>query len=178
MRCSNFRLMACAVFCLTLSVYGSQAHASGYYVGLDGSAVSVDNTVDSDVDPRGIRFRLGTNVSRFFDLEAQFGGAIDNETRAFSEFSAAYAGFYLKGYLPLGRRSSLFALAGGAAVELTQTIGRGRFSDDRGSFSYGFGLETRLSRNFDISADFMQYSLDDDEFSGVSAINLGLKYYF
>lgn len=177
MRCLTTKSMACTVFCLLLSGFWAHAHASSY-IGIDGSSVTVDNTVDNDVNPRGLRFRLGTRIDTMFDIEAHFGGAVDDTTTAFDELSATYAGLYLKGYLPVGKRSALFALAGGAAVELTQTVGGGEFSDDRSGFSYGFGLETQLSSYLDLSADFMRYSLDDDEFSGVSAVNLGLKLYF
>lgn len=177
MRCLTFKSLACAALCLLLSGFWGLAHASSY-IGIDGSSVTVENTVDNDVNPRGLRFRLGTRIERNFDIEAHFGGAVDDSTTAFDEFGASYAGVYLKGYLPVGSRSALFALAGGAAVELTQTVGRGEFSDDRSGFSYGFGLETQLSSYLDLSADFMRYSLDDDEFSGVTAMNLGLKWYF
>ena len=177
MRCSNFGTMACALIYLALSAVATQAHASSY-IGIDGSSVTVDNTVDDDVNPLGLRFRLGTRLGDLFDVEAHFGGAVDGETEAFEEFGTAYVGVYLKGYLPVGRRSALFALGGGSAVELIQTVRGGEFSDNRTGFSYGFGLETQLSSHLDLSADFMQYSLNDDEFSGVSAVNLGLKWYF
>lgn len=171
------RLAATLVSGIVLLGPGSMAHASGY-VGIDGSSVTVDNTVDDDINPRGLRLRLGVRVSETFDLEAHFGGGTDDTTRAFDEFSAVYMGLYLKGYLPIGQRSALFAMAGGSAVELTQTLGRGEFTDDRSGFSYGFGLETQLSSHLDLSADYMRYTLDDDEFSEVSAVSLGLKWYF
>lgn len=176
MRCLTIK-SSVWVLCLLISGIWTQAHASSY-IGIDGSSVTVDNTVDDDINPRGLRFRLGTRIDRMFDIEAHFGGAVDDTTTAFEEFGASYAGVYLKGYLPVGKRSALFALVGGSAVEITQTVGGGEFSDDRKGFSYGFGLETQLSTHLDLSADFMRYSLDDDEFSGVSAINLGLKWYF
>ncbi|MFK7997598.1 MAG: porin family protein [Granulosicoccus sp.] len=153
------------------------AHASSY-LAIDGSSVTINNSVENDLNPRGLRLRLGVRVSETFDLEAHFGGGTDQATQAFDEFSAAYMGVYLKGYVPIGQRSALFAMAGGASVELTQTVRGGRFSDDRAGFSYGFGLETQLSHSLDLSADYMRYTLDDDEFSEASAVNLGLKWYF
>ena len=153
-------------------------YAAGSYIGLDGSAIDVDTGADDEIRPLGARLRLGTRLARNFDLEAQFGGGTDNDVDLFDRFSAAYIGVYLKGYLPIGRYSALFGLAGASAVELTQRINNSEFRDDRAGFSFGFGLETQLSSRFDLSADFMRYSLDDDEFSEVSAVNLGLKYYF
>ena len=171
------RLVALLITLLAMSFGASLAYANSY-IGLDGTSITIDNTVDKEINPRGLRLRLGMQVSRFFDLEAQFGGGSDETTRSFDELSAVYAGIYLKGYLPLGRRSAIFALAGPSSVELTQTIGRGKFSDSRTGFSFGFGLETELLRFLDLSADFIRYTLDDDEFSEVSAVNLGIKLYF
>ena len=121
---------------------------------------------------------MGARLSEWFDLEAHLGGGSDNSTRVFDELRVGYLGLYLKGHLPIGRRSYLYVLAGGAGVELTQIIGRREFTVDRSGFSYGFGLETRLSRNWDVSADYIQYTLDDESFSDGSSINLGLKWNF
>lgn len=177
MKPANNLLLISTMTAMLLLTCSSLSYASGY-LAIDGSSVTVTNSVDDDVNPRGLRLRLGMRISEVFDLEAHFGGGTDDTTQAFDEFSASYVGFYLKGYHPIGRRSALFALAGGAAVELTQNIGGSEFADDRGSFSYGFGLETQLSRAVDLSADYMRYILNDDEFSEVSAVNLGLKWYF
>jgi len=162
---------------LLLSGVATASQAGGY-LGIDGSSLTVTNSVEDDINPRGLRLRLGMRVSQHFDIEAHVGGGTDRDVRTFDQFRTSYAGVYLKGYQPIGHRSALFALVGGTVVELTQSIGSGRFSDDRGGLSFGFGLETQLSRTLDLSADFMRYALDDDEFSAVSAVNLGLKWYF
>lgn len=171
------RPLIAALSCAALLLPTANASASSY-IGLDGSSVSFDYSAEDDVNATGLRLRLGMRVAEGFDIEAHIGGGADNSTQAFDELRASYIGFYLKGYLPVGERSALFALAGGSNVELEQTIGPGKFSDDRAGFSYGFGLETQLSERLDLSADFMRYSLDDDEFSAVSAVNIGLKLYF
>lgn len=177
MKPANYRFLFAAITLMVLPALTGVSHASGY-LAIDGSSVTVNNSVDDDLNPRGLRLRLGVRVSKNFDLEAHFGGGTDEKTNAFDEFSTSYMGVYLKGYHPIGRRSALFALAGGAAVELTQTLGSSEFTDDRASFSYGFGLETQISHALDLSADYMRYILNDDEFSEVSAVNLGLKWYF
>jgi len=172
----NYRIFLATITAMALSNI-TAAQASNY-LAIDASSVTVTNTGEDDINPRGFRARLGVRVSEVFDLEAHFGSATDDETEAYDELNATYMGLYLKGYLPVGQRSALFALAGGASVELTQTLADGKFSDDRSGFSYGFGLETELSRALDLSADYTRYSLDDDNFSDVSAVNIGLKWYF
>ncbi|MFK8083709.1 MAG: porin family protein [Granulosicoccus sp.] len=177
MTLAQFRIYYAAFIVCALSGLSAAAHANGY-LGIDGSSLTVTNSVEDDLNPRGLRLRLGVRVSETFDIEAHFGGGSDDTTQAFEEFSTGFAGVYLKGYLPVGQRSALFALVGGASVEFTQTIRGSRFSDDRSGFSYGFGLETQLSPALDLSADYVRYTLDDDDFSEVSAVNLGLKWYF
>lgn len=166
-------VVAAVVFCTLAPVaYADQ------YIGIDGSVLSFDDDLGDNENLAGARLRLGIQLNNWFDLEAQVGGGEDDSRRTFNPLSVTYFGVYLKGYLPIGQRISLFALAGGGAVELTQTIGRREFSDDGGGFSYGFGLETQLSEYWDLTADYMRYTLNNDNLSDISTVNLGLKFYF
>lgn len=158
--------------------YSSGLGYGGGYIGIDGASISVDNSLDGDLNPRGMRLRLGTRISHTFDIEVHLGSGHDSSAQSFDKFRTTFAGVYLKGYLPIGDRSALYGMAGGAAVELTQTIDERNFSDDRSGFSYGFGLETQISANLDLSGDYVRYSLDDEEYSAVDAFTLGLKWYF
>lgn len=153
------------------------AHAGGY-IGLDGTSLGLDNRLDEDLNPRGARIRLGMRLDDIFDVEVHLGGGTDRHTTAFDDFSAGYAGAFLKAYLPVGQRSALFGLAGASGVEITQSINGREFSDSRSGFSYGFGLETELSERLDLSADYVRYVSGDGEFSEISAVSLGVKWYF
>jgi len=148
------------------------------YIAIEGSRVSVDNNVAQDLDPSGLRFRLGSRISEFFDVEGHLGLTSDDDNPVFDELDALYFGGYLKGYVPIGERSALFGLAGYTRTELTQTVGSSEFSDSRTGFSWGFGLETQLSERVDLTADFMQYLSDEGLFEDISAVNFGLKLYF
>lgn len=169
------RLTTAAALLLSMMAFG--AHADGY-VGLDGSSMAIDNQLDDNLSPHGVRLRLGMRISDVFDIEAHIGGGSDTRTDAFDRFSTTYAGVYLKGYLPVGERSAVFALMGVAGVRHTQTLDRRDFSDSQSSFSYGFGLETQLTDRLDLSADYVRYTGDDGPFSEISAVSLGIKWYF
>lgn len=160
-----------------LAVSSTVVHAGGY-IGVDGASIALENTVDGELNPRGLRLKLGSRISQGFDIEAHLGSGSDSNSDNFDKFRTTFVGVYLKGYLPVGERSAFFGLVGGAGVELTQTIAGSEFGDDRSGFSYGIGLETQLSQNLDLSGDFMRYSLDDDAFSAIDAFSLGLKWYF
>ena len=148
------------------------------YIAIEGSRLSVDNNVSDDLEPSGLRFRLGARVSEFFDVEGHFGLTSDDDSPIFDELDATYFGGYLKGYIPVGERSALFGLAGYTRTELTQTVGGSEFSDARTGFSWGFGLETQLTERVDLTADYMQYLSDEGLFEDISAVNFGLKLYF
>jgi len=148
------------------------------YIGIEGTSLSVDENLDGDLNPKGIRFKLGVPLANNFDIEAQFGYSADTSTRSFEDLSVRYAGAYLKGYLPLGFNSALYGLVGYSNVELTQTVSGNEFTDERFGFSYGAGLETRLSERLDLTADFMRYVQDEGLFKDISAVSLGLKLYF
>ncbi|ASJ72155.1 porin family protein [Granulosicoccus antarcticus] len=159
-------------------IFGSNNAFAIGYVGLDGSSIGVQNSLDDDLNPRGFRLRLGMPIAHLLDAEIHFGGGQDSETFVADKFKAYYMGAFLKGHLPVGRRSALFGLAGYSSVEFTQSNKARDFIDERSGFSYGFGLETEITRRMDLSADYVRYLRDEGSYSGVSAVSLGVKLYF
>ncbi len=158
--------------------YRHDNFSGGGYIAIEGSSVSVENSNDQELNPFGVRFRLGMRISDAFDIEGHLGFTGDDDTTAFDEFSVGYAGAFLKGYVPVGYNSALFAMGGFTNVELTQTLNGQQFNDDRSGFSYGFGLETRLSERADLTADYMRYVADEGLFEEISAVSFGIKLYF
>ena len=168
--------VALALLCASLAFAGG-ARAGGY-VALDGSSVTLGRAADEDLDLRGGRLRLGLRVSEAFDVELQAGASGDAATGTHGRFDASWAGAYLKGYLPVGERSALFALAGVAGVSLARSFGDVEITDELGGFSFGAGLETRLTDRLDLSADWMRYADGAEGLERVDAVSLGLKLYF
>jgi len=162
-----------------LLVLGSYQTASAEtYFSVDGSRLTFETDADDDLASGGLRFRMGTQLTTLIDVETQIGFSFNNDTQSFDSFGATFFGGYLKGYAPLGKRSAVFGLVGFTALSLTQDIGSSEFSEDRGGFSWGFGMETQLTRNTDLTADFMSYIRDDGLFENISAVNVGIKLYF
>ncbi len=151
---------------------------AGGYIGLDGSSLNIESDLDDELNPGGIRLRLGMPVAPMLDVELHLGGGSESQTTAADRLTAVYMGAFVKGYLPVGRHSAFYVLGGLSAVDYTQTIDRRDFSDERSGFSYGFGLETELSRRLDLSADYVRYVSDDGPFSELSSVSLGVKLYF
>jgi len=174
-------LVLAAVFAISACLLAPSAHAGRYlnaYLGVDGSSFSLANTTDDNLNPKGLRLRLGFRLNRVFDLEGHFGFGSDSDNTAFDEIGTVYSSAFLKAHAPLGVRSNAYAMAGFSALEITETVGRQEFSDDDVSFSFGFGLETALTDRLDLSADFVRYSQQVGGFEDLSAVSLGLKLYF
>ncbi len=173
---------ALSVATLSLGTVGpSYADHIGTYFSIEHTSVSVGSSSHhstSSADPSGLRFKFGTRLTHSFDLEAQLGAAVDEKSKLDTEFSAAYAGVYLKGYLPLGFKSALFGLAGMSYMDLTQSNDQLESTNYQSGFSYGFGLETQLTKNLDLTADYMRYTQYTGVFDELSAVNFGLKVYF
>lgn len=170
-------LLAGPLLAFGVSAAVSTAQANSY-LGLDYTTLNIEDSINSELNPKGLRLRLGFRFSDTFDIEIQAGSTEDDDTRVFQELSVTYAGAYLKGYLPFGQRSAFYAMGGMAAMTVDQDVGGRKISNRESDYSYGFGLETQLTRQLDLSADYMRYTSDIATFSDISTVNIGLKWYF
>ncbi len=149
------------------------------YFSIDGSKLNLQTEgSDEDISPGGIRFRIGSQISPRIDVEGHLGFSFEDETDDFDSLSATYFSGFLKGYIPLGRASALYGLVGWSAISLTQELANTEFTEDRGGFSWGFGMETQLTKNADLTGDFVNYIASDGAFENISAVNVGIKLYF
>ena len=143
------------------------------YIGLDGSSIGIAGPdVSDELNPLGLRGRVGLPMGQLLDLEAHLGFGQEENVDGVDKFDTSFAGVYLKAYLPLGQRSALYGLAGGATVQITRTLHGRDISEEQSGFSYGFGLETELTRRLDLTADWMRYASEREQFEGVSAVKL------
>jgi len=163
---------------LTFSVLTTAANANGYFA-IEGSSLTLEEREKSGISPTGLRMRLGTHINRLMDVEGHYGFSFrDKDESDERNTNTKYYGLYLKAYLPVGHNSALFALAGMSTVNLTQDFGESSLEDSRSGGSYGFGMETKLTQNADLTADYMSYIRDEGVFEEVSSFNFGVKLYF
>ncbi len=161
-----------------LSLASSTGVLASSYITLEGTSVTVQDNLDSELNPMGLRFRVGMPLADNLDIEAHFGFGGDDRDSAYDEFNATYGGLFLKGYVPIGFNSAFYALGGYSGVALSQTVNGNEFTDKRYGFSYGAGLETKISERTDLTADYMRYVRDEGLFKDISAISFGIKFYF
>ena len=166
-----------AVILVMCGIATQQASAETYF-SIDGSRFNLRTESDDEVSPGGIRFRMGSQISPLIDVEGQLGFSFSKDSDSFDSLRATYFSGFLKGYLPFGKVSAIYGLAGWSAISLSQEIGTSEFTEERGGFSWGFGIETQLTRNTDLTADFVNYINSDGVFENISAVNVGIKLYF
>lgn len=148
------------------------------YITVEGTSVTVEDNLDGDINPMGLRFRFGTPIGKNLDMEAHLGFGMDDRNSNYEEFSSAVAGVFLKAYIPIGFNSAFYGLAGYSAMTITQTVNGQDFEDERRGLSYGAGFETKISGRVDLTADYVRYVKDEGLYEDISAVSLGLKFYF
>lgn len=181
----NTRRLIAGAMVVALSVLvamPASANHFGTYLAVERTAVFVDNgfgarSSDSRFD--GVRFKLGTRISRYLDVEAQFGGADENTSKGrFDGLDARFGGLYLRGRLPIGRRTALFGLGGVSWIDLSDTFIDDELDTTFSGASFGFGIETQIAPYVGVTADFITFGQTDDVFDGLSAVNFGVKVQF
>ncbi len=167
----------CAGVLMLCGIASQQAVAETYF-SIDGSKLNLRTESDDEFSPGGMRFRMGSQISPLIDIEGQLGFSFSDDSERFDSLRATYLSGFLKGYIPVGTASAVYGLAGWSAFSLSQEIGNSEFTEERGGFSWGFGMETQLTRNADLTADFVNYINSDGLFESISAVNVGIKLYF
>ena len=183
------RMWVSALLGCALLMISSTSLLAETYFAIDGSRLTLAGETEDEINAGGLRFRIGTQLNTYVDIETHLGFSF-TENRDFEEddeLNAAYISGFLKGYLPIGRRSAIFGIVGLTGASMSDGFGRrngfaGDFRDDSrdGSFgfSWGFGAETRLSKRIDLTGDFVSYIRNDEQFEEISSFNVGLKLYF
>ncbi len=172
------RLVITSLFTALLAAVSASPASAGGYVAVEGTSITVQDNLDGELNPLGLRFRMGMPIGENLDIEGHFGFGGDDRDSSYDEFSSTYGGVYLKGYVPIGYNSAFYAMGGWAGVSLTQTVNDSDFTDERYGFSFGAGFETKISERVDLTADYMSYVRDEGLFEDVSAVSFGLKFYF
>lgn len=165
---------------LTLALPLSAGAADYFgYIGIDGALMSLEEPIGETIEPASLRLRLGGRIAPQLDLEGHFAFTIDSDEKYGAQWSTSIAAAFLKGYLPLGRYSSLYGLGGFSSITVVETVNRvDYYDDDIWGLAYGIGFETVLSERVDLSLDWVQYLHDDEVYDGLSALSFGFKIYY
>lgn len=179
---------AVVALCVALAA-PAQANHTGSYFSIEGTVLSLDDNSSgqsSDSTPTGVRIKFGTRISRYFDVEGQFGGASENSNSGrgfqsssrFDSVGAVFGGVYIKGHIPIGFGTTLFGLGGIGSVGIAEGFDNREFDDLFTGFSFGGGIETQISDRIDLTADFISYGQEEGDFDNIISLNFGVKLYF
>ena len=144
------------------------------YWSLGGSLLTFDDSVDS-IKPIQVFGRLGYDFNAYIGIGIEGGFSLIEDELGGVDFDVTTSFLYLKGSLPIGEDSKLYAMIGPTNVELTGTLGGLSISADDDDTGIGFGFE-KFMDNHSISVDYIIYN--NNAGVDVSAINLGFVRYF
>jgi hypothetical protein len=154
--------------------------AVGPYVGLaaTGMAIRLDDRAnlfsDEDYQDRqlGLTAVVGYDFMDYLGAELRAALAVSGDDSGHDKFKSA--GVYLKPKYPIGDLN-LYGLLGYAQSNMSDP---GRFTGKNSGFSYGGGLDYRITENISVFTDVVDYLRDEDGSNSTWGANLGVKYNF
>ena len=157
----------------------------GAYAGIQYAIADLSfGGVPEDFSPTALVGRVGSNLNQYVSIEGRLGIGLSEDEVTATVGSAATSvsveidtliGLYGVGRLPLGKSSSLYALAGFTQVDATAS-GSASLSDDESDLSYGVGADIGIGYNLWVNVEYVQY-LDKSDME-VSAIAVGMRFGF
>ena len=144
------------------------------YLALGVASMRLSDSTGS-VSPFNVYGRLGYNFTRYIGigLEGSFSVLEDDFQNIDYGINTVFG--YLKGIIPLGEKSKIYAMAGPANVRLKASDGSGSISVDDDDTAYGVGFERDLD-GYGFTIDYIKYY--DNQGVDVEALNIGLIGYF
>ena len=153
---------------------GYAGAADGSYWSLGGGLLSFDDGVDT-VEPKQVVGRFGYNFNPYLGIGFEGGFSLIEDELLGVDFDVTTTFLFVRGSLPVGETSSIYALIGPTSVDLTGTVGDVSISSDDDDIGTGFGFEALLD-NVSFFVDYITYF--DDNGVDVSSINFGVTSHF
>jgi hypothetical protein len=164
------KILATAILALLISFTASAQDEPHAYWSLGGSLLTFDDGFDS-IEPKQVFGRLGYEFNANFGIGFEGGFSLIEDELFGLDYDVSTTFFYLRGSVPIGSGSKLYAMIGPTNVELTGSVGGFSISADDDDTGIGLGFERDLGTS-SFFVDYIRYN--DDEGVDVYAINLGL----
>lgn len=162
---------ATGILALLISFTATAQEEPHAYWSLGGSLLTFDDGFDS-INPKQLFGRLGYDFNANVGIGFEGGFSLIEDDLNGIDYDVSTTFFYLRGGMPVGSDSKLYAMIGPTNVELTGSAGGLSISADDNDIGIGFGFE----KNQGASSFFVDYiKYNDDEGVDVYAINLGIS---
>lgn len=163
-----------ASFTLLFSLASTVYAAPSTYWSVGGGALTFDDGFDT-VEPIQLFGRFGHDFNPNFGIGAEVGVSLVEDKLYGLDYDVTTSFLYVKGSLPMGNNSKVYAMAGPTNVELTGSLGSVSASVSDDDLGLGFGYEKQFN-NHAISVDYILYN--DEDGADVYSINIGYVNYF
>ena len=159
---------------LLLSISAQLRAAEGAYAMVGGGLLTFDDGVD-EIEPKQLLGRIGYNFNNYIGVGFEGGFSLIEDELFGVDFDVTTTFFYVRGSIPVGGKSSVYALIGPTNVDLTGSVDGFSITGDDNDTGTGFGFETQLE-TLSFSVDYITYF--DDDGVDVNSINFSLGSYF
>jgi len=149
-----------------LNTLYAEDNRSKFYVGTSINFDFLKNQNISENATFGGEMNIGYDFNSYFSLEVREGTGFTTKSSLLLDNSIS---FYSKGRYSLYEDIDAYLLLGLSKTEISSGVGD---IDSQSAFSYGLGLDYKLSTSISLFTDYSKIS------SGVSQINFGLRYYY
>lgn len=170
-------IMSLLLISLFLMQSSASADEQSVFFGVNYSIQAYkSDSLDATYTPTVALMRLGVDVNDNLGFEARYGFSVTNDTQLESNktlelTNTAMLGLYAKPRFMLTSTAGIYGLVGANLYDLNlrnNTNLASQFVRDSSSVSVGAGLESRLLKNWLLSAEFLVYAINSDElFSGL-----------
>jgi hypothetical protein len=144
------------------------------YLALGVSSIRLSDSVGS-VSPFNVYGRLGYNFTRYIGIGLEGSFTVLEDDFQDVDYGINTVFGYLKGIIPLGEKSKIYAKVGPANVTVKASDSSGSISVDDDDTAYGIGFERELD-GYGFTIDYIKYY--DNQGIDVEALNIGLIGYF
>ncbi|MDH5394450.1 MAG: porin family protein [Gammaproteobacteria bacterium] len=163
-------LLLMSLFFIAVPLHAAPAN----YWSVGGGFMTFDDSVDK-IKPIQLFGRVGHDFTENFGVGLEAGFSLVEDELDAVDYSVTSTFLYVKGSLPVGEGSKLYAMIGPTNVELSGEMGGVTVSVDDDDTGIGFGFEKILGA-YSVTADYILYN--DNDGADVSAINIGFVGYF
>jgi hypothetical protein len=148
---------------------------SGYYGDVGYTPLSFG---DSDItfNPKLARFIVGKDIHENLSIEGMYATTISKDSQQGVDSSVSGYGIYLKPKMEVSKDTEIFARLGWVKTEFKQSASGVSASSSDSDVSYGFGAQTKFTKDIYGQVDYMNYYQKDGATAKGFTLSIGTRF--
>ncbi|WP_281891350.1 porin family protein [Limnohabitans sp. TEGF004] len=153
----------------------SYKNDSGYYAELGYTPLSLGDST-ATVKPKLARFGVGKNVHENLAVEAMYATTVSKDTYQGADVTSSGYGLFLKPKMEIAKNTELFGRLGWFKTNLKVSASGLSAADSGSDFSYGLGVQTKLTDTLYGQVDYMNFYHKDGITSKALSFSIGARF--